>query len=80
MSRSLFRIRCNVEPAAPAAEETPAWDGGSTYTVAAGDVLGTISQTVYGTSQSWRKIYDANRDQLADPNQLRVGMVLRIPE
>jgi len=56
------------------------WAGGSTYTVQAGDVLGTISQTVYGTSQSWRKIYDANRDQLADPNHLEVGMVLRVPE
>ena len=52
----------------------------STYTVRSGDVLGTISQAVYGTSQSWRKIFDANRDLLADPNRLEVGMVLRIPE
>jgi len=56
------------------------WAGGSTYTVQPGDVLGTISQAVYGTSQSWRKIYNANRDQLADPNHLEVGMVLRVPE
>ena len=54
--------------------------GASTYTVQSGDVLGTISTTVYGTSRNWRKIYDANRDILADPNQLEVGMVLRIPE
>jgi nucleoid-associated protein YgaU len=57
-----------------------AWAGGSTYTVASGDVLGTISEAIYGTSQSWRKIFDANRDKLADPNHLEVGMVLRIPE
>jgi nucleoid-associated protein YgaU len=58
----------------------PAASGATTYTVKAGDVLGTISMTVYGTSKSWRKIYDANRDLLADPNRLEVGMVLRIPE
>ena len=69
-----------AEPAAAGEEGQPGWSGGSTYTVRAGDVLGTISQTVYGTSQSWRKIYDANRDQLADPNHLQVGVVLRIPE
>jgi nucleoid-associated protein YgaU len=60
--------------------EEIAWGGGSTYTVQTGDVLGTISQAVYGTSKSWRKIFDANRDQLADANALTVGMVLRIPE
>ncbi len=57
-----------------------AWAGGSTYTVQSGDVLGTISETVYGTSKSWRKIFDANRDVLANPNSLTVGTRLRIPE
>ena len=56
------------------------WTGGP-YVVKAGDVLGTISQQVYGTSKSWKKIYDANRDVLGDsPNSLKVGMKLRIPE
>ncbi|MCK6448209.1 MAG: LysM peptidoglycan-binding domain-containing protein [Planctomycetes bacterium] len=50
------------------------------YTVAKGDVLSTISQKVYGTSKKWQKIYDANRDVLKDPNALKVGMKLRIPE
>ena len=54
--------------------------GATTYEVQSGDVLGTISMSVYGTSKSWRKIYDANRDVLADPNRLVVGQVLRIPE
>jgi nucleoid-associated protein YgaU len=54
---------------------------GGTYTVGAGDVLGTISQKVYGTASKWRKIYDANRDVIgADPNQLKPGMMLRIPQ
>lgn len=67
-------------PAAGAAPGAAPYAGATTYVVQAGDVLGTISTAVYGTSKSWRKIYDANRDVLADPNRLMVGMVLRIPE
>lgn len=59
---------------------TSAWSGGL-YEVKSGDVLGTISQTVYGTSRSWKKIYDANRDVIGDnPNSLKLGTLLRIPE
>ncbi len=54
---------------------------GGTYTVGSGDVLGAISQKVYGTATKWRTIYDANRDVIgADPNKLKPGMVLRIPQ
>ncbi|MCY3003897.1 MAG: LysM peptidoglycan-binding domain-containing protein [Planctomycetota bacterium] len=57
-----------------------AWTGGL-YTVQKGDVLGTISKTVYGSTKHWRRIYDANRDVIGDdPNRLKVGMQLRIPE
>jgi nucleoid-associated protein YgaU len=51
------------------------------YTVKSGDVLGSISKTVYGSTKHWRRIYDANRDVIGDdPNRLKVGMQLRIPE
>lgn len=50
------------------------------YVVQKGDVLGTISQKVYGSAKKWQKIYDANRDVLKDANALKVGMKLRIPE
>lgn len=60
--------------------EKSAWAGGL-YEVKSGDVLGTISQQVYGTSKKWKKIYDANRDVIGDnPNTLAVGTKLRIPE
>jgi nucleoid-associated protein YgaU len=56
------------------------WTGGL-YTVSTGDVLGLISQKVYGTSKKWKKIYDANRDVIGEnPNALKVGAQLRIPE
>jgi len=51
----------------------------SVYTVVAGDVLGTISTKVYGTSKKWQQIFDANRDVLESANSLKVGQVLRIP-
>jgi nucleoid-associated protein YgaU len=54
--------------------------GGTLYVVKSGDVLSTISQSVYGTSKKWNKIFDANRDVLSDANAIRVGMRLRIPE
>lgn len=69
-----------ARPSARDAQAPSGIDGG-TYTVGAGDVLGTISKHVYGSASKWRKIYDANRDVIgADPNQLKVGMVLRIPQ
>ncbi len=57
-----------------------AWTGGSFYTVQKGDVLGSIAQKVYGSSKHWNKIFEANSDLLGDPNSLKVGQRLRIPE
>ncbi len=55
------------------------WIGGY-YVVESGDILGRISQKVYGSAARWRRIYDANRDVLSSPDDLEVGMRLRIPE
>lgn len=49
------------------------------YQVQSGDTLSSISRTVYGTSGRWEEIFEANRDQLRSPNDLRVGQTLRIP-
>ena len=52
-----------------------------TYVVKKGDTLWTIAarSDVLGDGSKWRRIYDANRDQLKDPDRLRAGMTLRIP-
>ena len=52
----------------------------TSYTVKKGETLGEISGKVYGTSKSWRRIYEANRDILKDANHLYPGQVLRIPQ
>lgn len=52
-----------------------------TYTVRKGDTLSAIARRYYGTGTAleWRRLADFNRDVLASPNQLRPGMVLKIP-
>jgi nucleoid-associated protein YgaU len=51
-----------------------------TITVRAGDTLSSIAQRAYGKSSMYKKIFEANPDLLSDPNNLRVGMKLRVPK
>ena len=50
-----------------------------TYTVKAGDTLSKISQQFYGEANQYRRIAEANRDQISDPDKIQPGMKLRIP-
>ncbi len=56
---------------------TPA--GSRTVEVQSGDTLSSLAQRHLGSSARWREIYEANRDQLHDSDDLRVGMTLRLP-
>jgi nucleoid-associated protein YgaU len=60
-----------------APEGTGSGSSGSTYTVQAGDSLSKIGSH-YGVS--WQKIYEANRDKLSDPDKIRPGQELTIPQ
>ena len=51
-----------------------------TYTVAAGDSLSKIAKQFYGNVNQYMKIYDANRNVLSDPNVVKVGQELVIPD
>ena len=53
--------------------------GGSTYTVQRGDTLSQIAKHAYGKAGEWNTIFQANRDQLDDPDLIRPGQVLKIP-
>lgn len=50
------------------------------YIVRKGDTLSRISRIYYGSPNKWYKIYEANRDQLDNPDVLKPGMKLRIPK
>ena len=48
------------------------------YTVNAGDTLMKVAFEVYGDLYQWRRIHEANRDQVQDPNRLAKGMVIKV--
>jgi nucleoid-associated protein YgaU len=50
-----------------------------TYTVKAGDTLSGIAKTHMGDANAYMKIFEANRDQLSDPNLIKPGQVLKMP-
>jgi len=54
--------------------------GEQTYTVQKGDTLSHIAKQFYGKANAWHPIFDANRDQLDDPDKIQPGQVLKIPQ
>jgi nucleoid-associated protein YgaU len=71
-----------VNPAAAAGQGGPAGTASApagSYTVQKGDTLSKISKQFYGDANAYKKIFDANRDQLKDPDKIQPGQVLRIP-
>jgi hypothetical protein len=49
------------------------------YTVVSGDNLWNISKHFYGNGVFWTRIYNANRDQISNPNLIYPGQVFVIP-
>lgn len=47
--------------------------------VEAGDSLWTLAQKTLGSGFKWEEIYEANKDQIKDPNLIYVGQKLTIP-
>jgi nucleoid-associated protein YgaU len=50
-----------------------------TYTVQSGDTLSKIAKQHLGDANAYMKIFDANKDQLSDPDKIKPGQVLKIP-
>jgi len=67
-----------AEPETVIEEETAAVE--KTYEVVSGDTLGGIAKRFYGNASKYMKIFEANRDILDDPNMIKIGQKLRIPE
>jgi nucleoid-associated protein YgaU len=49
------------------------------YTVQSGDTLSKIAKAHLGDANAYMKIFEANRDQLSDPDKIKPGQVLKIP-
>jgi nucleoid-associated protein YgaU len=65
-----IKVAPGAAAAAPAAR---------TYTVKAGDTLSKIAKDHLGNANSYMAIFEANRDQLTDPDKIKPGQVLKIP-
>ncbi len=49
------------------------------YVVKPGDSLSKIAKELLGDANRWPEILEANKDQIADANQISPGQELKIP-
>ena len=76
-ARSYPRLTCRaVSEAVP--KSTTGQSTHQIYTVVAGDNLTKIAKKFYGTDD-YEPIYEANKDRMKSPGDLRVGQTLLIP-
>jgi len=88
-SRPTRRESSQVQPLRiPAIESTSAESaaaessgtGFTEYTVLEDDTLQKISKKFYDRYSRWQKIYDANQDVIKDPNHIKPGITIKIPQ
>ncbi len=65
-------------------EESPPFAGTQIKTerfhiVRSGETLSAISYKYYGSANKWKKIFNANRETINNPNIIKPGMRLNIP-
>ena len=63
-----------------ATEPTNITRTGKTYTVVKGDSLSKIAKREYGDVREWKKIYEANKDVIDNPDLIEPGQDLIIPD
>jgi nucleoid-associated protein YgaU len=68
-----------VSPKAAAGASGASAAQATTYTVKAGDTLSKIAKEHLGNANAYTAIFEANRDQLTDPDKIKPGQVLKIP-
>ena len=56
------------------------YNGFAQYTVEAGDSLSSIAERFLGDADRRRAVFQANRDQIEDPDRIFVGQNLRVPQ
>jgi len=69
----------NVRSGSSSTAPKPAAPAEQIYTVVAGDSLSKISKKLYGDANQWKRIFEANRDQIKNPDLIHPGQKLKIP-
>lgn len=49
------------------------------YTIKSGDSLSKIAKQYYGDAGDWKKIFEANKDKIKDPDMIFPGQKIIIP-
>ena len=68
-----------LPPLAPVPSPTGTTGQSQTYVVVAGDSLSKIAKHFYGNAGEWRRIFEANKDRIKDPDMIQPGWKLTIP-
>ena len=61
-------------------QQTSTPGAATTYTVKEGDTLSAIAKRLLGNANDYMEIFNANKDQLTDPDKIKPGQVLKIPQ
>jgi LysM repeat protein len=77
-----IRVKAGAAKTAPPPTAPPgaAQPQATTYTVQSGDTLSGIAKKFFGNANDYMDIFNANRDQLSDPDKIKPGQVLKIPQ
>ena len=51
----------------------------TTYVIKAGDSLSKIAKREYGNATDWKRIFEANKDIIKDPDKIYPGQTIKIP-
>jgi nucleoid-associated protein YgaU len=70
----------DVESGSSSTAPSPKPSGGQPYTVVKGDSLSKIAKRFYGSAGEWKKIYEANKDAIKNPDLIHPGQTFRIPD
>lgn len=74
-----WKTDINADITVNAAQAQAVGTSGKTYTVKAGDTLSKIAKEHLGDANAYTKIFNANKDQLSDPDKIKPGQVLKLP-
>lgn len=80
MKRKTVRVFAALAVAAVMLSGTVNVHAEESYTTKSGDSLQKIAKEIYGDAEKWNVIYEANRDQIKNPNKIWSNQTLTLPD
>lgn len=71
-------IVADIQVTGGGAAAAPAAAAPQTYTVKPGDTLSKIAKMTLGDANAYMRIFELNKDQLTNPDEIKPGQVLKI--